>query len=187
MPSKSGDVVLINCALRPGRGCFARSKRMCEGRYFINHWYFCREIFHGLLHELDIFFFSHQKFQTDNVVAFMSILEEKLDVTPRSVFGPTQRKTIMYVKPSRWWLRLAMRRSIFTIFLRAGLNYERKKDNFLDAMLREVYLKHTWPAVKRFLSGYTVYTGKKRGWHKQFSEKGLTKKDIQKLLVRPQN
>ena len=115
----------------------------------------------------------------------MSKVERILDVQPRSHFGPTQRKTIMWIRPSRWWTVKAMRRSLFTILLRAGSNYNMDLDNFEEALYSNQYSLNTKYAVQRFLAGNTLYVGKKRGWYKQFNETIVTPEQIDLLLVEP--
>jgi hypothetical protein len=115
----------------------------------------------------------------------MQEIEEKLNVNPRSQFGITQNNKIMWVKPSPWWTAFGMRRSLFTILLRAALNYSTSKKNFMEAVNSEKYLSTTTYAFERFMSGNTKYAGHKRGWYKQFCEKNLSHEEIDKLLIKP--
>jgi hypothetical protein len=180
------EVILVDTSVRPEMGCFARFKTFDDGRYKINNWFYCRDVFHNILCRLSIFFFSHEKSEGKNIAEFIARIEDIVDVKPRSQFGPTQRKSIMWIKPSRWWLRYGMRRSLFTILLRAGCNYNAKKDNIKDVIAKEPYLRKTSYAVKRFLKGCTRYKGHAQGWFKQFCEKKMSHKEIDELLVEPQ-
>jgi hypothetical protein len=91
----------------------------------------------------------------------------------------------MWIKPSKWWLKYGMRRSLFTILLRAGLVYVVAKENFDEAVNGEKYLSMTKYAFSRFLSGFTKYTGHKRGWHRQFCQMRPTADEIDELLIKP--
>lgn len=192
MTIKFGDILYIDTPYRPNPESFCRSKERNGNRYKAGLWYSCRDLFHSILYNLKLFFFSHKLGKGHCIAAFMKKVEEKLDVQPRSEFGPTQRKTIMWVKPSKWWTSKAMRRSLFTILLRCGDAYIPNKDNFEKALFSNQYAKETKTAVNRFLAGYTEYTGKKRGWYNQFKfdeieffgKGSITEEEINKLLVK---
>lgn len=185
MTSKFGDVFYVDTPYRPEPGSYARAKDLVGDRYKVSQWYYCRELFHGQLYNLPLFFFSHPARKGHHVAGFMRKLEEILHVEPRSEFGPTQRKTIMWIEPSRWWTVRAMRRSLFTALLRAGTAYVPSRDNFQEALYSDPYTICTQYAVERFLAGHTVYTGKKRGWVKQFYDLKPTHEEIDVLLVKP--
>lgn len=185
MTSKFGDVVYIDTPYRPEAGSFCKPKDIDGDRYKVGQWYYCRDLFHGQLYNLSLFFFSHDSTKGHCVAAFMRKVEEILNVEPCSEFGPTQRKTIMWVEPSRWWTVRAMRRSLFTILLRAGCQYSPSKDNFEEALFSDPYTMSTKYAVKRFFAGNTAYTGRKRGWYKQFYEGKPTEQEVDSLLVAP--
>ena len=185
MKPQFNDLVLIETAYRPDVGSFAKSKSSCEGRHKVDHWFYCREIFHHVLFRLKLLFFAHEANKGVNIAAFLTEIENRLNVQPRSEFGPTQRKTIMWVRPSKWWLQYSMRRSLFTILLRAGCNYNFSKNNFEEAVGAEKYLKKTIYAFDRFMRGYTKYVGHKRGWYKQFYHLSPTADEIDKLLQKP--
>ena len=179
-----GDILYIDTPYRPQPESFCKSKGLNGKRYKVGQWYICRELFHSILYNLKLFFFSHNLGKGHCIAAFMKKIEEKLDVQPRSEFGPTQRKTIMWIKPSKWWTLKAMRRSLFTILLRCGDAYLPSKDNFEKALLSNQYANNTKYAISRFLEGYTVYTGKKRGWYNQFCLESLSKEEIDLLLIK---
>ena len=185
MKYKFDKYELVDSAYKPQKGMYARMKCFKDGRYKIDHWWYCREIFHTVLKELSIFFFSHVRGNGQGVASFIAKIEDALDVQLRSQMGPTQQKTIMWIRPSKWWISAGMRRSLFTILLRAAQAYKVSKDNFEEASCSYKYLKQTLCAFRRFLDGNTKYTGRKRGWYKQFSQPNLTKLDIDKLLIKP--
>jgi hypothetical protein len=182
---KYGDIIYVETPYRPEPGSFCMSKSNDGIRHKVRGWHYCRDIFNGQLYNLKLFFFSHELNMGQSVFDFMSKVENILDVQPRSHFGPTQRNTIMWVRPSRWWTIKAMRRSLFTILLRAGSNYNIDLDNFEEALYSNQYSLNTKYAVERFLAGNTLYVGKKRGWYKQFHETIVTPEQIDLLLVEP--
>jgi hypothetical protein len=185
MSHKFGDVLYVSSPYRPEPGSFCKPNGIRDDKYRAGEWYYCRELFHRQLRNLNLFFFSHDSEKGCCIAAFMQRVEDLLDVQPRSDFGPTQRKTIMWVEPSRWWTAKAMRRSLFTILLRAGSEYSPEKDNFDEALFSDPYTMSTKYAVNRFLDGNTIYIGKKYGWYKQFYENRPTKEEIDSLLVPP--
>jgi hypothetical protein len=183
----SNEVVLIDTPYCPDAGNFARTRKIIEEKYKIDNWFYCRDLFHNVLWNLKIFFFSHNWNRGSSVAAFMKKIEDILDVEPRSQFGPTQIRRIMWVKPSIWWIKHGMRRSLFTILLRVGVKYVVSKDNFDEIIKSEKYLQQTYYAFERFMSGNTKYTGHKRGWYKQFCEINMANDAIDKLLIVPKN
>lgn len=183
--SNWGDVLYIDTPFRPEAGSFGKSKSKEADRYKVGQWHYCRELFHGQLQNLDLFFFSHNLGKGQFISAFMSKVETIVDAYPLSKFGPTQRKTIMWIEPSKWWTSRGMRRSLYTIFLRCGTEYVLSKDNFDEALMSDPYVMDTEYAVRRFLQGYTQYTGRNRGWHKQFKILSPSQKEIDLLLVKP--
>lgn len=185
MKRKYNETIFIETPYRPDLGSFAKTKGLIEGRHKVDHWFYCRELFHNILVRIKLLFFSHGANKGPHVAAFMQEIENRLDVTPRSEYGPTQRKNIMWIKPSKWWLQYSMRRSLFTILLRAGIHYNATKKNFDEAVMNQKYLKSTPYAFERFMTGCTMYVGHKRGWYKQFFHLNPTKQEIDKLLVKP--
>lgn len=178
------EVIRIDTPYRPGPGSYCKPKEFSNGRWTVHQWFYCREIWHGHLYLLKLFFYSHRNGRGDNVAAFMRKVEDMLHVYPRSEFGPTQRKTIMWVRPSVWWTKPTMRRSLFTILLRAGEKYNPALDNFYDALYSDPYTDNTRYAVARFLNGHTIYKGKRKGWYNQFYLRSPSHEEIDLLLVK---
>jgi hypothetical protein len=183
--SNWGDVLYIDTPFRPEAGSFGKSRSMEADRYKVGHWHYCRELFHGQLHNLELFFFSHNVGKGQPISAFVQKVEDMVNVYPQTKFGPTQRKTIMWIEPSRWWTSRGMRRSLFTILLRCGSEYSISKNNFDEALMSDPYVIDTEYAVRRFLSGCTQYTGRNKGWHKQFKALHPSNKEIDQLLIKP--
>jgi hypothetical protein len=185
MRRKFGETLHISTPYRPETGSFAKHKTFNGEKYKVLQWHYCRDIFHPQLYNLDLFFFSHDSNRGHCVTAFMKKIEKKLDVDIPSEFGPTQKNSIMWIRPSRWWTIRSMRRSLFTILLRSANNFSPSKNNFKEALLSDPYAMATSYAINRFLKGFTFYTGKKKGWLDQFYETKIDKKTIDSLLVEP--
>jgi len=182
---KFNETLYVTTPYRPEPGSFARHKGFSGDKYRIPQWHYCRDIFHPQLYNLDIFFFSHDPYRSYNVARFMEKIEKMVDVDFPSEYGPTQRKSIMWIRPSAWWTIRSMRRSLFTILLRCGNAYSPSKKNFEEALFSDPYALATKYAITRFLKGFTLYIGTKKGWLDQFYEVRLNKKTIDSLLVEP--
>ena len=83
-----------------------------------------------------------------------------------------------------------MRRSLLTILLRAGMLYNKDRDNYEQALFTEPYIVPTKQAVMRFLYGFTKYAGpsmepgtnlETKGWKMIFSK--LKEEEIRRYLV----
>lgn len=120
--------------------------------------------------------FAHKSGHYTRLRNFISIAEELLDVATSEV-GPTQRKTISYITPSDFWTQCSMRRSLFSILLRAGDKYD---GDFDEALYDNMYVSSTRAAVERFFGGHTHYNGRRTGWCDQFRDKST--KQVQRLL-----
>lgn len=175
-------------------GSFCRIREVFEGRWVASRWNYCREFFHKDSHKVRKMLFSHRKNCGKNVAEFMSKIENLLSIEKKSKFGPTQRLTVMWIEPSSWWVDTSMKRSLFTALLRSGQNYLLKTDNFEEALFSHPYTSETKYAVTRFLAGYTKYTGRIRGWFRQFrwgiggDWRNPNKPDeatVDKLLIKP--
>ena len=182
---KFSEIVQIRTPYKPEVGSFAQYKRFDGDKYHVVDWTYCRDVFHPKLYNLDIFFFSHNPNKGNCIASFMEKIEKKLGIDILSEYGPTQRKSIMWISPSKWWTIKSMRRSLFTILLRCGSEYSPKNNNLQEAFLSDSYVKSTRYAVNRFLSGHTEYVGNKKGWLEQFYDKKVNKIDIDSLLVLP--
>ena len=163
---------------------FANYSRFENDTYFVRQWYKCRDLWQTRMGKTDLFFLAHESGKSKNIIEFMKIVEEKLNLADRSQYGFTQKKFIIYIRPSKWWLQRAIKKSLYTILLRCGSNYLPLKNNFYDALQSEKYLIDTKYALDRFLSGYTNYHGKVRGWYNQFFLKKPTALELNDLLTK---
>jgi len=168
--SNFGEVLFMDTVYRPAAGSFGKPRSDNGDRYVVCTWHSCRDIWHNQMYNAKIFFYAHEACKNKSIAAFFERVEDMLKLESPSQFGPTQKKSIMYIKPSRWWLKYAMRRSLFTILLRSSTGYDISSENFEEALRSDVYASRTSIAINHFLSGNTVYKGRKRGWYKQFCE-----------------
>lgn len=155
-----------------------------DGIYFVKQWYKCRDLWHTRMGKPDIFFLAHESGKSKNIISFMKKVESNLNLEQKSEYGLTQKKFIIYIKPSKWWLQKPIKRSLFTLLLRCGTNYLPKKNNFYEALQSEKFIFETKNAVLRFLSGFTNYHGRVRGWHNQFYKRNPSYKDLCYLLTK---
>ena len=52
MKHKFEKVICVDTPYRPDKGSFARTTRVVDDRHKVDHWYFCRDIFHNILFNL---------------------------------------------------------------------------------------------------------------------------------------
>lgn len=158
------------------------------------NWQKCRETFANLFtSEISGFYFSHG---TDNpnasdcIFSFILKTEDILRVSGITLdstkISKTNRNFAIWVEPSSFWKDCEFKRSLFTIFLRCGIQYTENYDNALSS---QTYITDTLPAVKRFLFGFTHFNEvadkrfKPRGWVNAFLNK--TKDDVKTILTKP--
>ncbi len=156
-------------------------------------WIRCREQFANYFNKntVGIFFAVYQLDVIDFVLKFEKILMLNCEKFEHTKFAKTNRNYAIYIEPSKFWTECEIRRSLFTIVLRAGLNYSSKTDNFEDSLKRCDYSSKTWSAVKRFLFGFVHFIPDdlafgppsltRVGWYSVFAEKDVNR--IRKQLV----
>ena len=148
------------------------------------NWIDCRETFQQRSKGIKRFLFYHRKNRGRHVAAFIEQVERKLGKRKFTTFGPTQWDSVIWVKPTAFWSMDDMRRSLFTILLRAGQSYNLTRDNFDAALYSNQYARLTKPAVEKFLKGYTQYKGFNIGWYSEFvGSFGLQRAN--NLLIKP--
>lgn len=176
------------------RGSFSKIEyTKFDGTLVAKEWLYCREYFQDESNGIKRMLFCHTAHRCKNIAAFIYSIEDKLNIEEKTVIGPTQRYNISWIKVSSWWTKTSMKRSLFTILLRCGVNFKLQENNFEEALFSSVYTKHTEYAVRRFLDGNTKYSGKKKGWYNQFywgggnrwDHKKPTKEEVDKLLNLP--
>jgi len=143
-------------------------------------WLSCRDRFAMCFtNDLEGFYFSHDN-SSNKVIAFVNKTEDILGIS-YSTFEPTNRDYATWVSPSPFWKDHFIKRSFFTLLLRAGHNYN--YDNYEEAMYDNPYFKDTKQAVMRFLFGFTdFYTQHwELGWMSTFVNKST--EDIRRRLI----
>jgi len=153
----------------------------------------CRERFGRAWDETtDGWFFKHPPRKSVDVASFVLKTEAILKQSQFSKFSETNRDTVLWVEPSPFWKACRMRRSLLTILIRAGMVYDLKNDNYEHALFNQQYVTPTKRAVKRFLHGFTKYTGpsiaegtlETTGWVRIFEGKDI--EYIKTILVWPE-
>jgi len=174
-------------------GSFSLIDHIYGRQVYANGFVYCREYFQDEACRVRRFLFSHRSGCGENVAHFIKKVERRLNLIEHSKFYSTNRRTVTMVRPNPWWMDTSMKKSLFTILVRAGSRYEPDLDNFDSALFSIEYSSNTKYAVQRFLLGYTKYTGKVRGWVAQFWEgtgdwydpKPPGPERVRELLVRP--
>jgi len=177
-------------------GSYATVDRTRSGKYKARNWYRCREYFQGSSSRIRRLIFCHKVGTGEAVATFLHRVERMLKLGKTewgfSTCGPTNHNKLMWIEPSKWWIINPMRRSFLTAMLRAGQNYNIRRNNFETTLWTNRYLRQSKYAVRRFLKGYTEYTGGLVGWNNQFFWGGdvwnpnpPSPKQVDKLLVKP--
>ena len=171
---------------RPETGCFSLA-----GDPLV--WVKCRETFAGTLSDqINGFYFSIDSDKAVPIAGFVSKTEDILDLGIRTVFAQTNRSYVIWMEPSPFWLACEMRRSLFTILLRAGGNYDIANNNYDETLYNDPqkFACITKPAVMRFLFGFTKFVPddsykrtniQHRQWVDVFENK--TYDDVRRYLV----
>lgn len=133
----------------------------------------CREIFHKRQKRSKHFLFIHPSLYA--ITTFVHAIEDRLNVE-HSLIESTDDWELLYIYPSEFWRCNKMRYSLFSLILRASLQFYPGQDVF-ETLFREKYLEQTRPALVRFLDGYTRYTGwtNRDSWLKAFHDKEANK------------
>lgn len=164
-------------------------------------WEKCRETFaYKFTEVLYGFYFCHVLNEWHNVASFIAKTEEIIGFVDYlysfapSKFCTTNQADILWVEPSRFWSKYEMRRQLFTILLRAGMNYNPSINNYEEALWGEdkmgnSYAKETQLAITRFLFGFTLPVNdpcllSKVGWRDSY--KNCSEQMIRKVFVRPE-
>jgi hypothetical protein len=171
------------------------------------HWYHCREQFATKFGTDTVgFFFSHPSGKGEGVAEFVVKFETILGLDALSKpfdyssFALTTKDNILWTQPSDFWKDCYIKRSLLTMILRCGMNYDPAQDNFDDALFGEqyketLYVRETRPALLRFMFGFTKYTGQtptagsytsviKHGWREEFMK--MDEATIRRRLVLPE-
>jgi len=197
---------LNQCYSVPAEGQFALETNDEKSLY----WDHCREQFLGKFKE-DItgFYFSHKADQGVNIAGFVLKFEEIVGAEIKNLsfsnFSETGRETVLWIEPSDFWRNCLLKKSLLTLLLRCGSNYDNAKDNFDDAIFGDKYnenkyARDTKSAIMRFLFGFTKFSGTlsqtvptqtmatnstliRHGWHAEFDKNTIH--DVRRKLIHP--
>lgn len=168
-------------------------------------WIHCRDTFSNCFtKETEGFYFSH-KVDRRRIASFIEktemILEQRMEPEPQlrlfadgltahfqaSLFQYTNRDHATWVVPCGFWKQIYIRRSLFTLLLRAGQCYDPAIDNYEDALYSISYLHTSKDAVMRFLFGFTDFHVDQWscGWAATFCHKDID--EIREKLIAKDN
>ena len=155
---------------KPKLGSFALDKPELN-------WEVCRENFSKFFPNKG-FFFSHEPKQGECIVLFLEKIEKILSLRSKSKYAKTNLNFALWIEPAPFWLDCHMRKSLLTLFLRAGIKYHPQEDNFQEALLSQNFIASSKNAVYRFLFGFTEFQGYPKmavgigkGWNSYFKNK----------------
>ena len=138
------------------------------------------------------FYLKHPANAGYAIATFLKKTELILNQTEFSQYSLTNRDTVLWIEPTKFWMECRMKRSLLTILVRAGIMYDPKLDNYEEALFNEKWAKPTKLAVMRFLFGFTKYVGpniddqpsiETRGW--KFIFEGKDENYIKQFLTWP--
>jgi len=153
-------------------------------------WDHCREQFLGKMNNINGFFFSHLPNKGKDIAFFVHKFELILSISLEnmifSTFAETDKDHVLWISPSKFWFDCLLKKSLFTLVIRSGLNYDFEKNNFDDCLFGEYVenkmIRETKSAFKRFMYGFTKFTGIlplastnptstliRHGWHSEFN------------------
>lgn len=173
--SLNTDVKVGSCALDKPPLKFEKCRELFASKFFLS---------------TKGFYFKHKGGGSKNVATFISKTESVLKIRKPSKFSETNRNSILWFEPCYFWRSCRMRRSLLTILLRAGIQYDTERDNYEEALFSEPYIIPTKKAVMRFMFGFTKYVGPHfntvsmldtKGWRSVFSK--LKEEEIRCYLV----
>lgn len=155
------------------------------GWYALDHkeliWDHCREDFSKKINSNTLgFYFSckNKNFVSSFIEKTEDILiNASLHKINRSKFYSTNLNFVIWIEPSDFWMCCSMKRSLFTMLLRCGLEYNPDLSNYECSLFDSEYSKTTKRAIERFLYGFTEFVddqehvGIGKGWVSFFSNK----------------
>lgn len=171
LPNLDNEVVLLkkNALVSSHKGYLVASLEEPE-------WLSCRETFHSRMNnkKSSIFYYSIKNYSEDNdnyidiynYLKFMINLENYIMKTskikfPYSKVNLTNSQNILKIFPSIFWFNESeslLKFSLFTIFLRAGLDYKDKtKGSLFNCINKYDYVLKTKKVIDKFFRGYTYF------------------------------
>ncbi len=168
------------------------------------YWDKCREQFAKKFNaNLGGFFYSIYEPKKDGTAKFVRETEEFLGIKNPSTFYLTNRENVIFICVSDFWRNCYIRRSLYTLICRLGLNYDGKNwEDYLFGLTKSTgnsemdanyeMARKTSNALLRFFLGFTKYNGclkhiqkeyfpEKHGWVMEFADR--SNEYIKQLLV----
>lgn len=158
----------------PSPGSFAKlwGREPKDGIKDLEYWASCRDIFHRENRCCRRFYFFHNlsEGQGRSISIFVDKVDDLIGLGEgdRCRLGPTNKRSTMWIEPSRWWWGQSIRRSLFTALLRQSLTYRVSLDNFEHSLYNGTYTGNTRAALDRFIAGNNYYWGGAVGWMSAF-------------------
>ena len=196
MKALFGEIRKFKCHVQPPPGNYALDSEPPKDV----HWDHCREQFAAKFNELTPgFYFSHPLGKSHDIGEFIAKFETIIGLSELTTYSHTEKNSVLWVVPAKFWSDCQIKRSLMTILLRCGVNYDISKDNFDDALFGDyketIYVKETRSAMLRFMFGFTKFTGTlnpitnsssviKHGWREAFQK--LDDSTIRRRLVLPE-
>jgi hypothetical protein len=201
MTLKNEPRIIRESLSKPEAGSFAVQPEDNESL----EWIHCRDTFSSsFTKETEGFYFSHNV-DRKRIASFVEkteiILEQRMAPAAQlrlfadgptahfhaSLFQPTNRDHATWVEPCGFWKQIYIRRSLFTLLLRAGQRYDPTADNYEEALYSIDYLKSSKDAVMRFLFGFTDFHVDQWscGWAATFCHKDI--EEIRTKLISKDN
>jgi hypothetical protein len=153
------------------------------------YWWSCRDGFQSQSAGKDVIFYHHTPEIIGNTAKFLQKVEELIGLgeTRRVKFVKCNDSKVLCMKLSRFW-RNPARRSLLTLLLRAGRNYDEKKDDWKECIEKSLYCrsKRTKESVFRFIEGHTKLpkiTGYFGGWCNYFNGYNRVNKPVKDILT----
>lgn len=185
--------------------CFEQEQAIPEKGYLgvgrfdkntiIVEWSKCREQFHRKLTEAQqsVFYLAMPPNKEESIACLIYKIEEIISFNfpvEKSKFCRTNKDYALWIEPSSFWKECNAKMSLFTIFVRAGMDYDYKKDNFDDVIYKQNLICEVSYSVERFLYGFTKFIPLTEneskldvGWVNLFKNK--SKEQVRKQLVSP--
>lgn len=120
----------------------------------------CREEFSYDFNFQDKFIgFKSRGISIEKLNKFFTIIENKLKLRTKTVFFNTEIKNFVIIKMSKFWKRDELTLGFFSLFLRAGAAFYRRRT--FEKTFGAYYLsRDIRPAINKFLKGYTKLSPK---------------------------
>ena len=144
-------------------------------------WFTCREQFHASLRK-DTAKIYFSTYSVPSTIKILKYVEKKLNQEFKiTVF---KHSDVIQIENIEFWMKSSLRKHFLTAILRCGSQWNRK---FTINQNLSGFFKNTAPAARKFLNGYTVYSGKFYGWFNSFNCREIWNRSIGFKKIFPVN